>query len=146
LSALPNAIRWSVAVSMVASLFACAASSVRSSGRISPCHTGDAYSTGQIAFLRKVASSTEPNTVAWRLQVRLPADTNVVSIIEPSVCGVARRAYERDADLQGKPATFVYLLRIGDVYVVSNPSFPSGEFVCQLVYDDQFRLLSAYLH
>ena len=137
---------WYVAIPLLAVVSACATSPVISNGGVTPCHADDAYARIQIATLREVALARTPEGVAWRVRAHLPADTNVVLITDPSVCATARRAYERDADLRGKSAKYVYVLKMGDVFVVSNPSFPTGEFVTQFVYDIRFRLISAYLH
>jgi hypothetical protein len=136
--------RWTACV--LGFLTACASFSARSgAGPETPCHGSDAHSAHVIAHLRQVGAATDPKAVAWRANVHLPADTGIVLVTDPAVCAAARRAYERDADLGGKRSDFVYVVKMGNAYVVSNPTFKAGEWVWQFVYDDEFRLLAAYL-
>jgi hypothetical protein len=77
--------------------------------------------------------------------VPLVTDTALYVVTDTLVCQSAVSAYNTAADVAGNPATAVYVIHAGPVYIVSNPALPSGEFVPQFVFDSTFTLLSSYL-
>jgi hypothetical protein len=109
------------------------------------CHRGDSYAERHIASLRRIAATTDAKTRVWREHQHLPTDTTIEVVSDPDVCELAREAYNDDADLRANPAAYVYVLKMGNVFVVSNPTVKSGDYAYQFVYSDDFQLLSAYL-
>lgn len=111
------------------------------------CHISDAYAEYHMRYLRQIANTNAPDLSAWRDRQHLPADTSISIVDDPDTCELAREAYNDDAELGGRDqrATFVYVVKMGNVYIVSNPAIKSGDFPYQFVYSDDFQLLSAYL-
>jgi hypothetical protein len=133
------------AVSTLTAL-SCAVLSARAQAQSAQaCHSRDAYAEYHINSLRQIASANAPDLSAWRDRQHLPADTSIALVDDPETCDLAREAYNDDAELGDQHAAFVYVVKVGNVYVVSNPAVKSGDFPYQFVYSDDFQLLSAFL-
>jgi len=109
------------------------------------CRGPDAYTSYHVGHLKQVARNTNAKAAAWRNNVHLPADTTISVASDSATCASALTAYNADAELGGESASFVYVLKMGSVFIVSNPTYKSGEFDSHFVYSDQFQLLATYL-
>jgi hypothetical protein len=105
----------------------------------------DTYTSSQIAHLRSVVTSTNSTAIAWRNIVHLPAvaDTAVVVVSDSITCASGLAAY--NAAIEDTVVTSLYLMRVGSIYVGSNPNLRVGEFVQNFVFDSGFVLRSQYM-
>jgi hypothetical protein len=85
--------------------------------------------------------------VEWRDRVRLPvaAASEIQLVSDPAICARGVAAYNARANLEGERVTHVYVIRMRDLYVVSNPEHRTGEWVAQFVFDSSFVSRSVYL-
>ncbi|HEX4681598.1 MAG TPA: hypothetical protein VH277_02750 [Gemmatimonadaceae bacterium] len=112
------------------------------------CYAPDSYTAGQIAQLVSITAATDPKIVAWRKAVGLPAvPASAIALVSDSTtCARGLRALNRTAGYHGVPAARLYLIRVGPMYVASNPNFPGGEWTQQFVFDSTFKYKFSYLH
>jgi hypothetical protein len=113
-----------------------------------PCLGPDSYSDYHIRNLQDIASTTEPYLVEWRERVRLPVvpASEIAFVSDSATCARGVVAYNARANLEGEIATRVYVLRMGDLYVISNPQYKTGEWVAHFVFDRSFVSRSVYLY
>ena len=111
------------------------------------CSPADTYSAHHISYLKGIVTSTETKAVQWRTMVHLPAvaDSAVVLVSDSTTCAQGLTAYNNLPGFSDGPATSLYLIRVGPSFVASNPLFPSGEYVAQIVFDSTFTYKATYL-
>jgi hypothetical protein len=117
-----------------------------SSRRISTaCYASDAYTTHDIAYLREINASSDPDYVRFRERAGLPVvpDSAIQVLADSTKCAQALATY--NAEMQGAGALGVYVIRVGPTYVASNPQFRTGEFAQHIVMDSAFVLVGIYL-
>lgn len=112
----------------------------------SVCAATDSYATGEVSSFRNIVRSSDPDTVAWRNVVHLPAaaDTDVVAVSDSTTCARGLAAY--NSALSDTTVSSVYLIRVSTSYVASNPQLRTGEYVQHFVFDSAFVLRSQIMH
>jgi hypothetical protein len=113
----------------------------------SVCYSADSYSVGQIAQLTTITGATNEAGISWREQVHLPAvPASAIALVSDStICAHALRAFNQAAQFDEGPAPKLYLFSVGNMYVATNPNFPSGEWTQHLVFDSTLTFKAAYL-
>lgn len=112
----------------------------------SACRGADNYSARQIAKLVSITGAADSVSVAWRKEVALPAASpSAINLVTDStVCAQALTALNQVAQYHDGPATDLYLISVGGMYVASNPDFPIGEWTQQFVFDSTFAYKMSY--
>jgi hypothetical protein len=113
----------------------------------SACYGADAYSARQIAELVSITGAMDPKGVAWRQRVSLPSvpPSAITLVSDSTVCANALTALNQVAQYDDGPATRLYLISVGAMYVASNPNFPAGEWTQQFVFDSTLTYKFSYL-
>lgn len=111
------------------------------------CYGADAYSNGEITFLTAKDTATTSEALEWRQSMHLPTVTpsQIVLVSDSIVCSRALSAFNAATQYPTGPATNLYLIGVGNVYVASNPHFQSGEWTQRIVFDSAFSVLASYL-
>lgn len=111
------------------------------------CYGADAYSNAEITYLTTRDTATTAAAVEWRQSMHLPAvaPSQIVLVSDSIVCSRALSAFNAATQYPSGPATNLYLIGVGNVYVASNPHFPSGEWTQRIVLDSVFNVLASYL-
>lgn len=122
---------------------------------LNPCYGSDSYAVAQVRYLRGLTSSAKSLEVSYRTRVQLPAvqDTSEIYLVSDSTtCLSALTTHNatigyNSAELQTSAAQQVYLIRVKDVFVASNPHVRTGgTWVPQVVMNDQFQMLTTFMH
>jgi hypothetical protein len=111
----------------------------------SACLPTDAELDLRVRATRRLAASGQPDDVNARQHQQLPAvaDTSVQAVSVDSICVAARDSY--DAALPAaaqRGGRRVYVIRVGDRYVVEDPTLKFGEYGLMMVLDQAFAVLS----
>jgi hypothetical protein len=108
------------------------------------CRPSDTYAMNLVAYMTELATATDdPEALAARRLYHLaPAKASAVSLVtDDRVCRQALAA------LGGVPATAggrarVYVVRVGDAYVVADPDRKVGDSKGHLVLDRSFAMVA----
>jgi hypothetical protein len=113
-----------------------------------PCRASDSMTTEHLHYLRRFSIDTSPRAVAWRDGAKIPLITdttsNVAVVSDSAACRSALVAYNALVT-PDSAVTEIELLRADSVYVASNPSVLSGEFVGRHVFNHSFHYIGSYL-
>jgi hypothetical protein len=73
------------------------------------------------------------------------ADTAIVPITEEAICAAARDAYNAALPaVKRSPGRSVYVIRVGNVYSVDDPSVRFGEYGFAMTLDASFAVLAKH--
>jgi hypothetical protein len=103
-----------------------------------------------LSYGRELATNTDSIYVAHRQRYHITAtdSSNVALVTSDSVCALAGDAYNANLSPAYQSASrAVYVVRIGNVYIVTDPSFLSGGahgYIPHMVFDANFVLLAAF--
>ena len=113
------------------------------------CRPFDAYADAMVGTLQGLATSTDPGDVAQRNRLGIPATTaaNVTYVTTEQVCSKAATAFAANVGVvNGPPVSGVlYVVKVGSVYVVDDPSQKMGEFSIRMVLTDKFKYVSQFM-
>lgn len=112
----------------------------------SSCVASDTSSLAVRQTFADIASGTDATSAALRTTYHLAqmADTSVVLVQDSHVCASALNALNKDQNTshaQGQRTVLV--LSVGNVYVVSDPTYTLGEWTQYTVFDSGFRTVLA---
>lgn len=110
----------------------------------SACLPADEALDQRIHLTIRLVTSTEPDYVRAREYQQLPAvpASEVQAIAVDSVCATARDSYNAALPLEMQQGgRRVYLVRVGDRYVVEDPGLRLGEFGLAMIMDRSFVVL-----
>lgn len=111
----------------------------------SVCRGPDADLDLRVRVTKSFVMRTDAGAVSARQQQGLPAvsDTSVQAILTDSVCAAARDSYNAALPTaQQQPGRLVYVIRVGNRYVVVDPTLKFGEFELEMVLDRSYAVLS----
>ena len=111
------------------------------------CYAADANSNRELAYLTTLNGGTDSNAVRMRNRVHLPVvSASAISVVTDSLtCADALATYNRVTKPETGPATHIYLIAVGSVYVAFNPNVSAGEWTEHVVMDSTFHFLADYL-
>jgi hypothetical protein len=127
-----------------ATLFVLGASTGRAQ---SACRSADAELDLRIRVTIQLVTSTDPDDVRARQHQQLPAvaDSSVQAIFADSVCIAARDSYDAALPARMQQAgRRVYVIRVGDKYIVEDPTLKFGEFGLTMVLNQLFAVLGKF--
>lgn len=92
-----------------------------------------------LGWLRDLAVATDEDDREERDSLRLPAvsDSEVAFVQDAAICGAASQAFYRD-EASTVPRYAVYVIRVGNVYVVTDNRRRVGEWASHKVFDSTF--------
>lgn len=98
---------------------------------------------------QRLVTSTDTAAVASRHRRQLPAvPASLVSYVtDDAICAKAERAYTAAVGVRNPPVTpslQVYVIKVGDVYVVWDPVQTGGEFTTGMTLSSSFKVLARY--
>jgi len=145
-------VRFSAAALLTLSAFGCAFMSSRNahaqgSGR---CRTGGDEAAALLTYGKELATNTDSMYVATRQRYHITAtdSSNVALVTSDSVCALAGDAYNAHLSVAHQTASrAVYVVRIGSVYIVTDPSFlPPGVhgLIPNMIFDATFTLIAQF--
>ena len=113
------------------------------------CRPFDAYANAMVGTLKALATSTESGDVTQRNRLGIPATSaaNVTYVTTEQVCSKAATAFGAHVGVvNGPPVSGVlYVVKVGSVYVVDDPSQKMGEFSIRMVLTDKFKYVSQFM-
>lgn len=127
-----------------------ALSPVRSAGftqQQTACAPPDSTSQYLISKLKRLMQATSGRVALDRALAGIPqVDTaTIVLVTDRNTCAKAEHAYSNAVWGNPPPSGKVHVVRVGSVYVVSDPQRRAGEFYVEVVMDAAFRVLSRNL-
>ena len=111
----------------------------------SACLPGGAELDERLHGTRRLVTSSDAGDVRARGVLRLSAvaDSSVQPVSSDSICAAARDAYDAELPVTARrPGRKVYVIRVGDRYVVEDSTLRFGEFGLAMVLDERFAVLS----
>ena len=111
----------------------------------SACRAADAELDMRLRATKWVVTSTDAGAMKARQHQQLPAvaDTSVQVVTTDSVCAAARDSYNAALPATKQQAgRQVYVIRVGDRYVVEDPTLRFGEFGLMMVLGQSYMVLS----
>jgi hypothetical protein len=112
------------------------------------CRPASDRAENLIRFVRGLASATDSVGAAGRVLWHIPAMTpdSIVFVDRESVCRRAARVYEQYVPKHKRHvARRVWVIKAGNVFIVSDPTVHIGEWGLTLVLDSSFRYLRSFL-
>lgn len=114
------------------------------------CQVAGDEAAALLSYGKALATDTDSVYVATRQRYHIPAtdSLNVALVTSDSICALAGDAYNSHLSTAHQIANRpVYVVRIGNVYIVSDPSFlPPGVhgLIPNMVFDASFVLLAQF--
>jgi hypothetical protein len=114
------------------------------------CQSGGDEAAALLSYGKELATNTDSIYVATRQRYHITAtdSSNVELVTSDSVCALAGDAYNAHLSVAHQSANrAVYVVRIGSVYIVTDPSFlPAGVhgLVPNMIFDANFALLAQF--
>jgi hypothetical protein len=118
----------------------------RAAGQTGSCLPLDDEATGMLNWATHLATGTDSSTIASRqgLQVPAVAANRVKLVTKASTCKKASDAYSAALNEPSNPGRAVYVVQIGSVYLVEDPTQLIREWTQGMVFDRKFVLLERY--
>lgn len=113
------------------------------------CLPSDGSSANEVAWLTVVATSSDSQYLVRRQRYGIPSTqaNKIYYVTDEAVCVAAAAAYQQAAGTQPSAGDRqVYVVKVGNVYVVRDPDEVNGEWGTSMVFDKNFNVLSAYTH
>ena len=110
--------------------------------KTSACVAIDAVSVDERQTFSDIATGTDAESASLRLLYKLPAvaDSAVVLVQDSHDCARALRALNRDQNRShSEGLRDVLVIRVGTVFVVSDPKYKVGEWTPYTVFDSRFK-------
>ena len=110
------------------------------------CMPADSTSAFMISSAKALMSSTPAGLVAERqsLQVPLVSPDTIVLINDESVCSQMATAFAGSLQGGDTPSGQVYVVQVGSVYIVRDPTIMRGEFALTMVVNSQRTVLAKF--
>lgn len=111
------------------------------------CRPVDEEAEGLRDYAVQLATEQTPRMDAKRQRygiVAVPESEVQIVVNDRQLCAAAARKFQREFGDKGKVVRQVYVVRIGDRYLVSDPTARVGEFTAHMVFDKHFKLLASF--
>ena len=110
------------------------------------CRPTDEHAHALREYAVLLATEQSPQMDRTRHQygiVVVPA-SEVKLVTDTQTCGAAARKYKHVLRKKGKSDHLVYVVRVGERYIVYDPDEKVGEFTVHMVFDKHFVLLASF--
>lgn len=109
------------------------------------CLPEDDHLEGLFGYAIDLATSSDELYAASRDTFNVPATTvsEVERVFDNAICKEAAKKYKQEFTVQG-PAPDVYVVRVGERYLVTDPLTFMGEFSLYLVLDLGFNVMGSW--
>ena len=111
------------------------------------CRPVDDHAEGLREYALQLATEQSPQMDSTRQRYGLvrvaEAEVQIVAD-DRQVCAAAARKFQHELGEKGKAERQVYVVRIGDRYLVTDPTATAGEFHLHMVFDRHFKLLASF--
>ena len=110
------------------------------------CRAADSTSTFMLNAVKNMMTSSDSHIASERQTLHLPliAADSVALVADESVCSRMATAYSAVLPANKTPSGKVYVVQVGAVYVVRDPAIVTGEYVTEMVINDQGVVLARY--
>jgi hypothetical protein len=110
------------------------------------CRATDENAEGFRDYAVQLATEQSPEMIQTRQTYGIVAvpETEVQIVTDRQTCAAAARKYKHALGEHGKSDRLVYVVRIGERYVVYDPDEKAGEFTVHMVFDKHFKLLATF--
>ena len=112
---------------------------------VSPCRPLDDGGQATLDWVRSTATGTDSSAITSRANLKIPqvAASKVSYVTDSRICQQAVSAYAAAA---GVPAAgrAVYLIKVGTVYVIKDPTVFMGEWWYSVTADSKFKILARF--
>jgi hypothetical protein len=118
---------------------------------VQACHPYDSAGSSVLAWVRSVATNWDKAAAKQREIMRIPlvVERKVAYVIDERICRSALSEYNRysgtrDATtgVESPASERVSVVRVGEVYIVTDPEKSFGEFTIYVTMDRDFRMLA----
>lgn len=117
------------------------------------CHASDARGQSMVLGLQRIADTAETSNVLVRSKIHTPAvpATQVALVTDDSVCARARQALDSLIHATNPnaanplPARPLYVIRVGTVTAINDPSGSAGEYSPIAFFDPLWAFLGVVL-
>jgi hypothetical protein len=110
------------------------------------CRPMDDRGKFMLNALKNLMVTTDGHVAASRDFERIPVvdSASVVLVTDTRICDKALKAYNTGIPKGAQGSTSVYVVKVGTVYVVLDPTRMAGEWAVEMVMDSRFNILSRY--
>lgn len=110
------------------------------------CRPADDRSEFMLNTLKNMMVTTDGHVRASRDFEGIPAvdSADVVLVTDERICDKALRAYNEGVPSGVQGSTSVYVVQVGDAYVVLDPTRMAGEWAIEMVMDSHFNVISRF--
>jgi hypothetical protein len=108
----------------------------------SPCRPLDDAGQAILNWVRTTATSSDSSAIISRTNLKIPqvAANKVSYVTDSRLCQQAVNAYSTAAGVSGTGRS-IYLVKVGTVYVIKDPTVMFGEWWYSMTADSKFRIL-----
>jgi hypothetical protein len=111
----------------------------------STCQSFNSFARATLNAVRSIATGSDSNWIRSRATTRIPqvSASQVSYVTDAKVCQSAVNAYAAAANV---PATGrqVYVVKVGNYYVVKDPTVRTGEWYFTVTMDRRFAIVARY--
>lgn len=118
----------------------------------SSCRPADSTSIKMLAWVTNVVTGTDSGSVRQRAQMKLPqvAASKVTYVTDNRLCSKVVTPYNAETVMQDAtgsvpPSGQLYVIKVGTVYLASDPAKSAGAFRVYVTLDNKYRVLAASL-
>jgi hypothetical protein len=110
-----------------------------------PCRPLDGYGQAILDWAKLTATGTDSAQIASRTNLKIPkvAVSKVTYVTSGTVCQQAVNAYSLAAGVSATGRS-VYLVKIGTIYVIQDPTVLMGEWWFSVTADNKFKILAKF--
>lgn len=127
---------------LIVSLIALALPPILHGQSTSPCRPLDGGGLATLNWARTTATSSDSTAISSRTRLKIPkvSASKVSYVTDTRMCQQAVNAYSAAA---GVPANgrSVYLVKVGTIYVIKDPTVKAGEWWYSMTADSKFKIL-----
>ena len=109
---------------------------------VSPCRPLDDKGQATLNWVRFTATSTDSSAITSRANLKIPkvAASKVSYVTDTRICQQAVNAYSAAAGVLANGRS-VYLVKVGTIYVIKDPTVKAGEWWYSMTADSKFKIL-----
>jgi hypothetical protein len=118
------------------------------SNLLAQCRPADVQTTTMIRYMRQLATATpaDSESVTVRTSYKIPAvaASQVALVTTARICRSALSAFRTAVPLLLAAPSSVYVIAVGNVYVVWADGSPLSEWTQHVVFDSKFQILAEF--
>ncbi len=110
------------------------------------CRPTDEHVEGLKEYALQLATEqgADMDTLRARYGIARVDAAQVEIVSDAKTCAAAARKFKHELGERGRSDRQVYVVRVGDRYIVSDPTATAGEFEVHMVFDRHFKLLASF--